>query len=168
MSTPYLIVPPGYRRYIDAHNDAAYVCIGHRLPCDPGDLLVPRCLFADGPKCLFPYVSEDLILPRRTAIYREAKARILGEPATRRCTYCMRSALRPGETWAIDHRLPVKLGGASPHWNLTLACSTCNAMKGVALWEPGHNLGFALRLAIETSDSHPEAVQTSLIDLLVV
>ncbi len=133
MSTPYLIVPPGYRRYIDAHNDAAYVCIGHRLLCDPGDLLVPRRLFGDGSECLFPYVSEDLIRPRRTPIHREAKARILGEPATRSCTYCMRGALRPGETWVIDHRLPVKLGGASRHWNLTLACSTCNAMKGVAL-----------------------------------
>lgn len=152
MST-HLIVPPGYRRYIDAHNDAAYVCIGHRLLCDPGDLLVPRRLFGDGPECLFPYVSKDLILPRRTAIHCEAKARLLGEPATRRCTYCMRGALRPSETWVIDHRLPVKLGGASPHWNLTLACSTCNAMKGVALWEPGHNLGLALRLATKTRPS---------------
>lgn len=168
MPALYLHAPPGYRRHIDAHTDATWVCISHQLPCDPGDLLVPRTMFGEGPQCLFPYVTEDLIRPRRTTIHPSAKLKILGHPDTRQCTYCLRRILRPGEYWAIDHRMPVKLGGAAGYWNLAVTCSTCNVMKAARLWEPGHNLTLGLRLSIEALDPRPSAVQATLLNLLVV
>jgi hypothetical protein len=46
------------------------------------------------------------------------------------CRYCG----EPGE--AIDHVVPVAMGGGNRMENLVLACTPCNTRKGASVWTP--------------------------------
>lgn len=51
------------------------------------------------------------------------------ERAGGRCEYCQSLASYATETFAIEHTIPVSLGGSNQPENLAYACSGCNGRK---------------------------------------
>ena len=54
---------------------------------------------------------------------------IVIERAQGRCEYCQSRADFATETFAVDHIVPLSLGGKTESENLALACSGCNSRK---------------------------------------
>jgi hypothetical protein len=49
--------------------------------------------------------------------------------AQNRCEYCLSRADFATETFAVDHIVPISMGGSNELDNLALACSGCNGRK---------------------------------------
>ncbi|MFQ5857255.1 MAG: HNH endonuclease [Anaerolineae bacterium] len=64
----------------------------------------------------------------------------VAERAGHRCSYC-RSPEMVGVPMAIDHIIPLKVGGSSDFDNLCLACYRCNEFKGAKTEAPDPSTG---------------------------
>ena len=59
-----------------------------------------------------------------------AQAEASGLLAEDKCYYC-RCELKPGELYALEHKEPLKLGGAHRLDNLAKSCPACNEEKHI-------------------------------------
>ena len=84
-------------------------------------------------------MSDTTEAKKRRSALAAYERRQIAEENGYRCHYCGLEGSRycdpDGESWHIDHKHPVSLGGSNDRSNLTLACRACNLAKSDTPYE---------------------------------